>query len=259
MKTGPDDAPHPAEQEDRVSIREKKITVPLWQIAAHVEKIINNSSKREQYEKDYKNQNLRWMKCGIIFSASFSTISALIAYLTYTVLTSQTTILSNQYTLQENQLRAMRVDQRAWVNIKFKPDDVEAGKPLRGTLKVVNTGKTPAKKISGIASLQIVASNKSPNQKEGILKDTTFSGLLFPGDELLFNLKSRDDKSDLALSKTDLEDLRSGKAYIAVLGKIGYEDIYDTPHWIKFCLWKDFASGTYSAAECVNFNETDKD
>lgn len=246
------------DENDIRAIREKKISAPLWEIANHVGKINTDRLKREQDEKDYKNHSLRWMKGGVISSTFFALLSAGIAFLTYTILKNQTTILENQSAIQAKQFRAMQIDQRAWLNIKFKPDQIEAGKPIRGTLKVTNTGKTPAKKVAGTASLQKVASDKSP-KVEGLIIDTVFSSLIPPGSDLVVSVTGRDGKSPVNFTKTDLEELRSGKAYIAVIGKFGFVDIYDTPHWIKFCLWKDYGPGTYSAAECVNHNETDTD
>lgn len=240
----------PPEGDGDRTIREKKIAAPLWEIANQVGQINSNNKKKEQEEKDHNKHSLVWNKRAVISSSIFSALSVGIAYLTYTILTNQTTIL-------ENQLRAMRIDQRAWINVKLQIDQIEAGQPLHGTVKVVNTGKTPAKKVAGTASVQKVANNKSP-KLEGLLIRTVFSALIPPGGELPLSVTSQDDKSVINLTKTDIEDLRSGKAYIAVLGKLWYEDIYDTPHWIKYCLWKDFSPGTYSAAECVNSNETDK-
>jgi hypothetical protein len=231
-------------------IRERKIAAPLWKIVDQIEQANSNNSKKEKEEKDHKKHSLAWNKGDVIFSIIFSTLSVGIAFLTYTILTKQTTIL-------ENQLRAMRVDQRAWINVQIKITKLEEGQPLQGMVTFSNTGKTPAKKVGGTGSIQKVAANKSPKVQG--FHDTVISGLILPGGELPLPVTSRDDKSAINLTKTDIEELRSGKAYIAILGKFGYDDIYDTTHWIKYCLWKDFSAGTYSAAECVNHNEIDKD
>ncbi len=233
------------------TIREKKIAAPLWEISNQVGQAISHNRKKEQEEEAHKKQSLVWNQGAVISSSIVSVLSLGVAYLTYAILTNQTTIL-------ENQLRAMRIDQRAWLNVKIEIDQIEAGQPLHGIVKVTNTGKTPAKKVRGTGSIQKVSNNKSP-KLEGLLIDTTFTGLIPPGGELPLSVTSHDDKSVINLTKTDIEDLRSGKSYIAILGKFGYEDIYDTPHWIKYCLWKDFSAGSYSAVECVNHNETDKD
>lgn len=228
----------------------RKIAAPLWKIVDQIEQLNSRNSKKEQEEKDHKRHSLVWSKGAVILSVIFSALSVCITFLTYNAVTNQTTIL-------ENQLRAMRIDQRAWINVQVKIDQLEAGQPLQGTVKFTNTGKTPAQKVAGTGSIQKVANSKPP-KVEG-LHETVSSGSIMPGGELLLPVTSRDDKSVINLTKTDIEELRSGKAYIAILGKFGYDDIYDTHHWIKYCLWKDFSAGTYSAAECVNHNEIDKD
>lgn len=83
--------------------------------------------------------------------------------------------------------------------------------------------------------------------------DTAFHSLLPPGGHFVLKMRSRG-----GMTKDDIEELQSGSAYIVVIGKFNYEDIYDTPHWIKYCNPEFVGSGMYPAsAECVNSNETD--
>lgn len=154
----------------------------------------------------------------------------------------------------------MRLEQRAWIDVRIQIDSqIKAGEPLRATVKAINTGKTPAKKVSGTASIQKVASNETPKLGP-IFVTTVFHGLIPPGGALPLSVRSRSDKSDTYMTETDIEDFRSGKVYVAVLGKFGYEDVYGTSHWIKYCTWKSFGpgDGKYSAGECVNSNEVDE-
>jgi hypothetical protein len=50
----------------------------------------------------------------------------------------------------------------------------------------------------------------------------------------------------------------AGQVYIAVFGKIAYEDIFNVKHWVKFCVFES-AQGSQDALPCVEFNGTDSD
>ncbi len=59
------------------------------------------------------------------------------------------------------------------------------------------------------------------------------------------------------LTKADIDDLNSGKAYVAVVGKITYIDVYGISHWIDYCHWQSFRPGPYEARKCVEYNDVD--
>ena len=57
------------------------------------------------------------------------------------------------------------------------------------------------------------------------------------------------------LTQADAEEVRSGKAYIMVLGRIEYLDVYSSSHWIDYCRWKSLSVGNFFARKCVELTK----
>ena len=58
-------------------------------------------------------------------------------------------------------------------------------------------------------------------------------------------------------SQDQIAQLQNGTAFIIIYGAIVYRDTFGTQHWTQFCTWKYLKPGTYHAAECTEYNNTD--
>jgi hypothetical protein len=154
----------------------------------------------------------------------------------------------------------MRIEQRAWIAIEHGFEPIAENKPLRAIVNLKNTGKTPAKNVDQRYSVQMVKSNESPNLNP-VGGYTGFAALINPDTKAENKVPMFRATFDLLspplLTKADVDDLNSGKAYVAIVGRITYIDIYGVSHWIDFCDWRSSHRGTYSSRKCVEYNNLD--
>jgi len=57
------------------------------------------------------------------------------------------------------------------------------------------------------------------------------------------------------LTKTDVEEIASGKAYVVVFMQIEYFDIHNAAHWVRYCFSHSGIRGTYRAKKCPDYND----
>jgi hypothetical protein len=169
--------------------------------------------------------------------------------------------------------RQMRQDQRAWVYIE---NSVFTGWkeniPVIVHFNLVNRGKTPAKQIKANFILEKLSADTIPTfTYEGRPRFAPQTGILVPGfvDPKPFEVQSARWGSDSMgqvtqpwlLSKTDVEELNHGRAWVVLYGEIRYNDIFGTPHWIKLCEWTsgrvDLVRSSAPAKACIDYNDAD--
>src|SRR6266404_3165766 len=148
--------------------------------------------------------------------------------------------------------RQMRQDQRPWLSMAFNWPAVKAAnnqelsviqftenQPVTVPLKYSNNGKTAARNIIGGMFVEVVKSGDAPKLDSKNVPPFGFTaGVLFPGPtgETFVIRQGANGKND-PLTPLEKEDLTSNRAYIAVYGKILYDDIFSVRHWTKFCFW----------------------
>lgn len=164
-------------------------------------------------------------------------------------------------TIKEN-IRIFRQDQRAWINIRSRTQPIAENKPLKAKLTILNTGKTPAKRVIQKIVIQKVSSHESPTFTYSVFYNN-FSPIINPNtarkiDVTMLTKEKSNPLDPPILTKADVDEINSGNAYVVVFGKIAYFDIYDIPHWITFCFWKAWRTGTYPTRPCSEYNEIDK-
>jgi hypothetical protein len=161
-----------------------------------------------------------------------------------------------------SQLLTTRVDQRAWIKIEARAKPISENQPLEAVFRITNTGKTPAMKISQRYAVQKIPADGSPNIVAGPAV-TEFVGMLTPNAPHEITVARQKDIPNLSepllLTKTDIQDFKSGKAYLAVVARIDYVDIYNRPHWIKYCYadTHNLGEGLVLTGKCVEFNSVD--
>ncbi len=173
-----------------------------------------------------------------------------------------------QGVILHNQLREMRNDERAWINIQTGMGPIAEGKPLTAFIHMTNTGKTPAKKVLARVAILKLGNGETIDYTNYKPTDPFFQtaiGLLFPnapyGDftATKLTMEKQDQRDPPLLSHLDQEDLSTGKAYLVVFGMVTFFDINDNPNWVHFCSWRAQATGNYQAYDCTKFNDIDND
>lgn len=161
--------------------------------------------------------------------------------------------------------RTAILDQRAWVSLSVAWQPLIENSHLKAIIRVVNTGKTPASGVHHDFVVEKVSNSRSPTlvySKTDPPHMATDIGLLIPNapgniDLMMYRRKEKETVPYI-LTRTDIDELNRGKAYVAVFAKTTYFDIYGIPHWLHFCVWHAFSSGNFDARACTEYNEIDK-
>jgi hypothetical protein len=172
------------------------------------------------------------------------------------------------------QMRQMRIDQRAWVvlssnNAEFEFPRNELGETTVSLpLTLTNTGKTPAKKY-----FVEVVTEINPNQREvsfQYAKDHTgiTAGTLYPNSPVKMtaqlvqgNPKAATGLEPRGLSASEYQELLEGRTYLAVYARGEYFDIFGDKHWFHFCIHKSLSPTIIltQSRSCSEYNDADND
>jgi hypothetical protein len=185
-------------------------------------------------------------------------------------------------------IKNFRVEHRAWVGTMQavtaaymeggKNRYVKEGQPAKCGVIIINSGKTPARKLRGVVSLLTLKAGEELNPKFEI-DNTTIphsNVVMQPGTQLMLlsslnslyvklpgilvetsddSMVSMGDVSVKPFSKADIDDLANGKKVLYMFGLITYDDIFNQSHWTKFCMYLSADLSTFTG--CSKYNETD--
>jgi hypothetical protein len=144
-------------------------------------------------------------------------------------------------------------------------------KTLELPVRVNNIGRTPAKNVVASTYVEIVPKRESPNLSESDVLPLYQAevGDLFPGDYADFNVRRTKAKGEVRkggateiwfLTDEESKGLKAGETYVAVHGRVAYDDIFHVRHWTNFCFWYPFAAvDDYKASKCVEYNTEDSE
>jgi uncharacterized repeat protein (TIGR01451 family) len=178
-----------------------------------------------------------------------------------------------QFTVTGGQLDVMRIDQRAWLQFEAAPTktgdanvtwQIVSGQPVTYPLRVVNTGKTPAKNIILKVFVDIIDANQEPpldhvDATSGYPHSRITSAIVFPNSDFKETVFRPSDNSSPRLATDDeVKAVREGRAYLAVYGIITYDDVFRIHRWTRFCEWIA-TGGHFQASGCTRYNAVDKD
>ena len=187
-------------------------------------------------------------------------------------------------------VKNFRMEQRAWVGPTHALTDayieegkkscVKEGQPAKCGIIIINSGKTPARKLRGVVSLLTLKAAEKLVPSFDIDNATLphSNVVMQPGTQLLllptinslqiklprFLIEPTDVKvvgnaevsvKEMLFSKDDISDLASGKKILYMFGLITYEDIFKQSHWTKFCMYLSPDLTTFTG--CSKYNETD--
>jgi hypothetical protein len=140
--------------------------------------------------------------------------------------------------------------------------------PLEVVMTLTNKGKTPAKHMIGHAFIEKLKVGEAPHF--GRVGSIFTTGIVVPSAPFnswgfssgTLNPRTRE-KTFAVISKQDLEEFQLGKSLAVTHGIVAYDDMFGTPHWIKFCTYNasiKFISSLAiqnSVASCTENNATD--
>jgi hypothetical protein len=156
---------------------------------------------------------------------------------------------------------AMRLDQRAWIGVSTidpVPSIPSEGKTFTAKVNITNSGKTPARNIISVGSLDPLESPKLPDFSY-TNHDRLNMGTLAPGAGGVIPFTALHDitaNKDYVIVHEFLDKLINKQAIIYVSGRIDYDDIFGQPHWTTYCAWLTVPfNGQF--ARCETHNETD--
>jgi len=159
-----------------------------------------------------------------------------------------------QARIYSSQLDEMRIDQRAWLGVKFVPVQPTLNSPFTWPLIINNSGKTPAKNIRGMVIIRYLPVDAPIDfrtieemRAAGVKQIQTtplwmrfVTGVLFPNDPTTVNQftyaqglanKSQKDIWDSALQ----DQYAKGEIYIEMNGRFDYDDAAGNSHWTQIC------------------------
>ena len=213
----------------------------------------------EQNERPSKN---RWELVGRII-AFVTVIAALaVAIFTYSTLrqvTKQANSAQGQLRVMQRQLR---MDQRAWIIVKYPTIQLIDGSPITVPLATENIGNTVAKNVSGKVSVYLTKAGGDPDLDYGpghTHYEFGPTGLFIPNTPDVMNWDAIRDGKKIILTTAAHRAIIEGDMLITIHGKIEYRDIFGDSHWLTFC--QQAGGGTMrptSSNKCASYNNTDE-
>lgn len=160
--------------------------------------------------------------------------------------------------------KSLTVDERAWLKVDLTGKAMVAENvPILTNITVSNAGKTPAKHIAVATTIEVVSNGEAPQFTAAHDVSLYTENLLFPGEATSPPIEVKSLQAGIPfavpkpLSHDDYQRLIQGKAWIAIYGKITYEDFFGESRWVKFCAWNSpsIQPTMVSARSCSNFND----
>ena len=153
-----------------------------------------------------------------------------------------------------------RLDQRAWIGgVEATPPPFTDGTsrvyikegeriPIIGIV-IINSGKTPARKIKTVQQMRAFANNifKPVYVSDSPIKKSI--SVLHPGGRDTLPITP----FDIIITKEMINEIRSGKIVLYIYGKITYEDIFGRGHRTTFCHFID--KDMKAIANCDTYND----
>ena len=161
-------------------------------------------------------------------------------------------ITGGLYCIAIRQLDGMKKDQRPWIRAISQIVVPKEGHTLNIPIVLVVSGKNPAKSISAKYYIEIVKNGEIPQLSSTNMVGGFTSGILFAD-----GIPQPENQIPYDLLGSGIDDLKEGRIFIVVYGRIEYEDIFKTQHWTTFCGFASPKGGPYTAKKCSDYNDTD--
>ena len=147
------------------------------------------------------------------------------------------------------------LDQRAWIAPVEIDAPVVAGSPVSINIKVVNSGKTFARKIKTLPHCLIFRPPSAPDMAAMEAQDDTQASALFfiaPGQQYTWPAAATGE----GLPKGVFDAIQAGQTRLFIYGKITYDDIFKKHHRIAYCYVYEPKTSRWT--EAANFDTDEK-
>jgi len=169
-------------------------------------------------------------------------------------------------------LKQFHSEQRAWLSIELGTMHWAENEPIQVPMTLTNTGKTPAKRMTGHALVEKLLLGQVPHfgqasiyMRTGIIvPNAPISSWGFKSGKPIAEQRVTDKQELLIMSKTDLADVVAGRAFAVAHGEIDYSDVFGVPHWTRFCIYNAASTALTSftmqkaVTSCTKYNDTDE-
>jgi hypothetical protein len=153
------------------------------------------------------------------------------------------------------------LDERPWVTpvVAEAPKFTDINQPVKISLRLENSGKTPANLTGGHFSFFAYKNGEEDSllHPRRELSGMITGGFVNPGAHItLAAIPAVYPQSGQGVINTNefLEDLKKGSVYLMGHGKIKYVDVWKVDHWIQFCA----VIGTQQIhSSCTDYNQMD--
>ena len=153
-------------------------------------------------------------------------------------------------------------DQRAWLNVSYGNYRYTIGQPFSTVLQVLDTGRTPARNVKGTVVVHLLKVGEKPaftyDHGESVETGTMFPNVSQAVISWLIptSIPWGQPVKPMLITGPIFQDLKSGKSYILVYGKLTYDSAFGANHFFQFCA----TSGAVQFAEpkeCIEYNDVD--
>jgi hypothetical protein len=155
-------------------------------------------------------------------------------------------------------------DQRPWLKITFGLNEPRVQFPISGTIHIVNGGKTPARHVIAKVVVEQVKNGEGPKLNYAGPGMAVTTGTLFPNEPpvnlpIIKRIIGTDGKgTNDIFTDTESDDFMNGRIFYIIYGTIYYTDFFGTNHWTKYCSFHAAQGFTFTAQNCTNYGDIDK-
>jgi hypothetical protein len=161
--------------------------------------------------------------------------------------------------------RTMHMDQRAWIHVGAIDNQFILGRQIEVPLKIGNTGKTPAKKVTGDLAIQLLKATDDPDfvYTKGHPHFHLPQILVVPNTDINMTMhvsryiKGIDHPIPVIYDQRLKDGIESGNLVVVVHGSFTYDDVFGVSHWFKFCTFGSPNLSKPGPAKCDEYNDTD--
>jgi hypothetical protein len=128
----------------------------------------------------------------------------------------------------QSSIEQARLEQRAWVSVRFADLTFQSGNPVQSKMTVQNSGKTVARNVTvhhsiAFSSTQLTSLPPYPAQ-------TGAEAILFPGIPIEVKVTTR------TMTDEDIVLLKSGNRFMYEYGTVQYDDVFGRHHRTEICV-----------------------
>lgn len=161
-------------------------------------------------------------------------------------------------------IESFRIDERAWIGFSFSEGNITftQGKSFSVPTELINTGKTPARRIAGHVIVRVVTKGEPLDfdYTPGRVNTAYLinAGTIFPGGAGIkesFEALAHGRKEALILTKPIMDDILAARSFVVVYGDITYVDIFGIDHWTYYCRY--VTAPSLISEQCIKYNDTD--